>query len=103
MSMSLRTARSAHRALMWGCALVLVAGTGVVGAATAAPRVHHYFTPVATGGAVLPTHGPAHTGVIPPDPTLFNAPAAPPPPPDPPLIQPGARGPSPPPNPAEGR
>src|SRR4051794_41920871 len=93
MSMSLHTARSAHRALMWGCALVLVAGTGVVGAATAAPRGHHYFTPVATGGAFLPTRGPAATVVIAPAHTAYNAPPAPPPPPGPPLIHQAPRRP----------
>src|SRR4051794_41017933 len=87
MSMSLHTARSAHRALMWGCALVLVAGTGVVGAATASPSVHHYLTPVATGGTFLPTSGKAHTVIIAPDHTIYNAPTAPPPHPDPAFIQ----------------
>ena len=59
MSMSWHHTRTAHRALLWGCALVLVAGTGVVGAATASPSVHQYFKPVATGGTFLPTTGKA--------------------------------------------
>src|SRR4051812_30528547 len=87
MSMSQRTNRTTHRALLWGCALVLVAGTGVVGAATASPSVHHYLTPVATGGTFLPTSGKAHTVIIAPDHTIYNAPTAPPPHPDPAFIQ----------------
>jgi plastocyanin len=87
MSMSPHRLPTVQRVLMWGTALVLIAGTGVVGAATASPSVHHYFTPVATGGTFLPTAGPAHTVIIGPDHTIYNAPTAPPPHPDPAFLQ----------------
>jgi plastocyanin len=76
-----------HRTLLWSSAAVLVAGTGVVGAATAAPAAHHWFTPVATGGSYLPASGPQRTVVIGPDDTVYAPPTGVPPHPDPAFLQ----------------
>ena len=87
MSMWPKHSRTAHRALLWGCAVVLVAGTGVVGAATAAPKVHRWFTPIETGGTFLPTTGPQRTVIVGPDQRIYAPPTGAPPSPDPGFLQ----------------
>ncbi|MDQ1705545.1 MAG: hypothetical protein QOF18_1911, partial [Frankiaceae bacterium] len=76
-----------HRAILWGGAAVLVAGTGVVGAATASTGGHRWFTPVSTGGSFLPTSGPQRTLIIGPDHHVYAPPTQVPPHPDPAFLQ----------------
>ena len=77
-----------HRLLLWGSTLVILAGTGVVGSATAsAPRVHQWFKTVATGGTFLPTSGPQRTVIIGPDHKIYAPPTNVPPHPDPAFLQ----------------
>ena len=56
-----------HRALLLGSAGIVLAGTGVVAAASAAPTPHRLYQPVDTGGTFLPTSGPQRTVIIGPE------------------------------------
>ncbi|MDQ1694743.1 MAG: hypothetical protein QOJ03_96 [Frankiaceae bacterium] len=79
--------RPLHRAILWGSAAVILAGTGAVGAATAAPSPHRWFTPVATHGSFLPTSGPQRTVIIGADHHVYAPPTGTPPYPDPAFLQ----------------
>ena len=71
-----------HRALLLGSAGIVLAGTGVVAAASAAPTPHRLYQPVDTGGTFLPTSGPQRTVIIGPDGKIYQQPADVPPHPD---------------------
>jgi hypothetical protein len=76
-----------HRTILWGSACVLLAGTGVVGAATAAPSAHKWFQQVDTHGSFLPTSGPQRTVIIGPDKKIYEQPKDAPPVPTPGFLE----------------
>jgi hypothetical protein len=82
-----RTIGRLHRILLLGSAGIVLAGTGVVGAATVSPSAHRAFQQVDTGGTFLPTSGPQRTVIIGPDGHIYNQPSAVPPHPDPAFLQ----------------
>src|SRR3954463_9638824 len=78
-----------HRALMWGSAAMVVAGTGTLGVAVATPTVAQVYQQVDTHGTFLPTSGPQRTVILGPDGKVYDTPTpgAGPPHPDPAFLQ----------------
>jgi plastocyanin len=81
--------RPFHRAILWGSAAMVVAGTGALSVAAATPTVKHLYQQVDTHGSFLPTSGPQRTVIIGPDGNVYDPPAddAVPPHPDPAFLQ----------------